>query len=212
MKLLAGFIVFGATITALWFHTTSTPEAPVQKEESANVFLNSRQEASSVTTSPTPSTTPSATPSAAPSATPSSTPTLTRTPTPTPTATIPTPTTTHTPPPKADPPPEETPTSTPPSTLSILSLTNPVAQKQDATIEIQSMSNAQCSIEVTLPSGTISTSKDLAPKTANSSGKVSWSWGINWNTKPGTATIKLSCTADGQTYSGQTEMRIIASQ
>jgi len=88
-----------------------------------------------------------------------------------------------------------------------------VAQKQTASIQIKTAPNAQCAIEVTLPSGTISTSKDLSPKTADADGKVTWSWSISWNTKPSPpdAVIKLSCKLGDDTVSGQLAMTILTS-
>lgn len=133
------------------------------------------------------------------------------TPTPTPTPLIP-----ETIVPVASPTSTTLPTATGPSEehtpLAIVSLTSPVPQKSDAHIVVRTVQKAACTIEVTLPSGTVSTSKDLAPKNANEDGIVEWTWGINWNTKPGTAKIKLSCSVAGTLSSGEAEMTIIASQ
>lgn len=211
-RIIVAVVVFFVTISALLlFNKESPAEVAGQPIESPDVYL--AQIASTLQKTPvqTPSSTPTATitpetliPSVIITAT--STPLQTQTSTPTPTTVI---TPTMTP----------TPTATATTTqsgggggIAVASLTSPVAQKQDATIKVQTDPVASCTIEVTLPSGTISTSKDLSPKTTDQAGQVVWSWGINWNTKPGTAIIKLSCKSGDKTYSGQTSMQITASQ
>lgn len=217
-KPIVAISVFIVTISSLLLFNKNSPpqnnDTSLKQPYVAQVgsFMDSS------TTSPTTSTT--ATKTLAPTTPPTPTPTqlipletVTGTPTPTVALTaISTPTKAPTPAPVPTPSPTSTPTPQNSSTLIVVSLTTPIAQKQDATIKIKSVPGANCSIEVTWPSGTVSTSKDLAPKTADTNGELAWTWGINWNTKPGTATIKLSCASDGQTYSGQTTMTIIASQ
>lgn len=216
-KLIVAVSSFLATLIVIVL-VSQHSNSPTPPPEAAQIFpavqqgqpivVQKNAAATAVATStPTPTTTPSpdlvpsilvtvtTTPIATATPSPTSTVILTQTQTPAPTPTL-----------------TATPTSTSASDhLVVSSLTSPIAQKKDATIKIKTDAGASCSIEVTLPSGTVSTSKDLAPKTADQQGDVIWTWGINWNTKPGTATIKLSCTGGGQTYSGQTTMQIIPS-
>ena len=182
----------------------------VQKTSLSSAMPRAR---ATFTSTPTPDLVPSILVTAqTPTVTPTSTPTPTRTPTASVVATT-TPTMVSTPTrtPTASVVATTTPTSAPTGDVAVVSLTSPVVQNQPATIKIQTDANAECTIEVTLPSGTVSTSKNLGPKTADQNGEVVWSWRINWNTKPGAATIKLSCQSNGQTYSGQTTMQIVAS-
>lgn len=211
-RLLAAIGAFLVTIAALMLMRHAPIVSPQPSSEAAQIYSEVRQDRTMVapkTPSPTPASTPVPSHDLVPSilVTPISSPTPTPTPISTPTATAtPTPTATLTPTPTP------TSTTTPSGNISVISLTSPVAQKQTATIKIQTDPVAACTIEVTLPSGTVSTSKDLGPKTADGAGQVIWSWNINWNTKPGNAIIKLACQSNGKTHSGQTTMQIIASQ
>lgn len=93
--------------------------------------------------------------------------------------------------------------------IEVVSITSPVKQNTTAEVKIRTVQEAQCGIKVTLPSGSQSTAKGLEPKTADSSGAIAWSWRINWNTKPGIATIEISCAKDGQNFSKNIQMEII---
>lgn len=116
-------------------------------------------------------------------------------------------------PPPATPPPTGGPTPTPqPETsyqITIISLTSPVQQNTVAKLDIKTAPEARCGIKVALPSGGQSSAKGLEPKTADSGGNISWSWRINWNTKPGTATIDISCSKDFQNFSETLQMEIV---
>lgn len=93
--------------------------------------------------------------------------------------------------------PPETSTSmsaAPPSAgVRITSVTSPVSPGQTASLAAQTSANSGCSLAVTLPSGSQSTSQGLGPKTADSSGAVTWSWKIGTRTGAGTATATVSC-------------------
>lgn len=75
------------------------------------------------------------------------------------------------------------------------------AQKTEAQLQIQTYPQTPCSIKVTWPSGSISTSKSLAPQISDESGFITWTWSVNWNTKIGTGKIDLFCTYNSQSYS-----------
>jgi len=81
-------------------------------------------------------------------------------------------------------------------------------QKQDAEIKIQTSLQAQCSIKVTLPSGSVSGNNELVTKMTDGSGYIKWTWSINWNTKTGTGKIDISCIKDLQNISRSLEMTI----
>ena len=196
MRLIIATMVFAVTISIVWL--VSAPKKSTvntSQPETANIFLSGAggQEEASATVTPAtptptivPTTSPTSTPQITISLTPTATPQITLTPSTTPTPT-PTPTSIS------------TPTPTPSSAISIVSLTSPVKQKDDATLVIAIAPGKECSIKVTWPSGTVSTSNDLVPKLANAEGKITWIWGVNWNTKPGTATIDLTCGNDTKT-------------
>jgi hypothetical protein len=71
---------------------------------------------------------------------------------------------------------------------------NPAAVGQAATIGARTSAGASCSIQVTLPSGRVSTVAALrVDQTADGAGNVSWTWKITSNTTPGTANAAVSC-------------------
>ncbi len=111
------------------------------------------------------------------------------------------------PPPTQAPPPAPTqapaPTSPPPppASLTITSITSPVRPGQTATLRATTQPSASCSITYTTPAGTVSEAQGLVPKTADSSGNVSWSWVIGTRTGPGTGTVRVTCA--GQTATAQ---------
>lgn len=92
--------------------------------------------------------------------------------------------------------------------ITIISLTSPVKQNSTAQLSLSTPPNAQCSIKVTLPSGSQSTAKGLETKIADTSGNITWSWKINWNTTPGIATIEVTCSKDNQNFSKTLQMEI----
>ena len=110
--------------------------------------------------------------------------------------------------------PAPTPTPVPQPTqqsdqIIIISLTSPIKQNSAAQLDIKTVPESQCTIEVILPSGNESGANGLEPKTAYNTGNITWSWRINWNTKPGTATINLSCSKDSQNFSKTLQIEII---
>jgi hypothetical protein len=63
----------------------------------------------------------------------------------------------------------------------------------EATVSVQAMPGAQCSIAYTTPSGRKSTAAGLEDKSADANGNVTWSWLIGDRTKSGTGTISVTC-------------------
>jgi micrococcal nuclease len=116
-----------------------------------------------------------------------------------PTTTIPTsitPTTTTSPPP----------TQTTPFislTLLIVSVTTPVSPGANATLTAQTVPGAECIITVYYKSGPSSAS-GLYPKTADSTGRVAWTWKVGSQTTPGSWRIVVKATSGGETVSQET--------
>lgn len=161
--------------------------------------------ATSVPSSSSPSPTPAQTPetSAAPTQTPASSPETTPTAAPTPTTAIPTSTPSATP--------------SPDYTVTLVSLTSPIKRGSTAKLEIETAPEAQCSLKVTLPSGSISGAKDILTgqplgtfKAADSSGYVTWQWQIGGSTtaSPPDASIDINCSSNGESYSKILQMTI----
>jgi hypothetical protein len=69
---------------------------------------------------------------------------------------------------------------------------SPVSRNQNATLTAQTSPNASCSITVYTKSGT-SGAQGLGPKTADTTGMVSWTWRIGPNTTLGTWRISVTC-------------------
>ena len=76
--------------------------------------------------------------------------------------------------------------------LEIVSVTSPVSKGANATLTAQTSPNANCTITVYYKSGA-STAAGLNPKTANSSGLVSWTWKVGSKTTSGNWRIVVSC-------------------
>jgi GGDEF domain-containing protein len=76
-------------------------------------------------------------------------------------------------------------------------LTTPIRAGQVACIQARVEPFAPCEITYTTPAGKQLTTPQLAPKTADADGLVSWSWKVGAHTKPGLS--KVSVQADGQT-------------
>ena len=84
--------------------------------------------------------------------------------------------------------------SSPPATgVSIVSVTNPAHRGYNATLVARTSARASCNLSVTLPSGAQSQSTGLGGATADSSGRVQWTWRIGTRTTPGTATATVTC-------------------
>jgi hypothetical protein len=95
------------------------------------------------------------------------------------------------------------------NSVEIISVTSPIAVKNDATLTARAPTGSICSIIVTLPSGNISGTAALKEyKTVGSDGRVLWTWYITWNTKPGLATLKVSCEKDGEMFIASSQMEI----
>lgn len=96
------------------------------------------------------------------------------------------------------------PTQPPGTATQVVSITTPRAPGQTASVSVRTSPGAICSIMYTTPSGTISISRDLAGKTADGAGNVSWSWTIGSNTNPGTGSVRVTC--GGQTATAQIQI------
>lgn len=71
-----------------------------------------------------------------------------------------------------------------PLQIRVVSLTSPVSPGDDASITIQTASNASCSITVIYKSGP-SRARGLYPQSADSRGRVTWTWRVGTRTTPG---------------------------
>lgn len=76
--------------------------------------------------------------------------------------------------------------------ITLISVTSPAAPFSDATLAISTTPGANCSIVVRYKSGP-SRAKDLVPKVASASGRVSWTWRVGSNTTPGRWPIVVTC-------------------
>ena len=76
--------------------------------------------------------------------------------------------------------------------ISVVSLTSPVAPFTDATLQIQTVLEASCSITVRYKSGP-SKAKGLISQTADSKGRITWQWRVGSNTTPGEWPIVVRC-------------------
>lgn len=85
-------------------------------------------------------------------------------------------------------------------TLQIVSVTSPVNPGDNATLIAQTIPGANCEITVYYKSGPSSAS-GLGPKTADSSGRVSWTWKVGTNTSPGNWQIVVKASYGGNTIS-----------
>lgn len=93
---------------------------------------------------------------------------------------------------------------TPAPTHSVtLSVGSPVSRGRTATASAQTSAAASCTITVTYASGP-SSAQGLAPKSADGSGTVSWSWTVGTQTTRGSWPVDVRCTSrDGQTASAR---------
>lgn len=226
MRLLVVAIAFAITIGGLFlFDTTETQNKSENTENYAQIIkeLSNQNQSKTPTLKPanksSKTTTKTPTPSLVPSFTvtpitslPSASPTLLSTPTPAQIISS----TTPTPSPTATTIPTESiqPTPTPQPAqqndqITATFLTSPVKQNSTAQLDIKTVPQAQCIIKVTLPSGKQSTASGLEAKTTDNSGVTTWSWRINWNTKPGTAIIEINCSKGSQNFSKSLQMIII---
>ncbi len=62
-----------------------------------------------------------------------------------------------------------------------------------ASAAVQTAPGVSCTITYVTPAGTVSRAQGLYPKTADSTGTVSWTWSIGSSTRPGTGTVTVTC-------------------
>jgi hypothetical protein len=62
-----------------------------------------------------------------------------------------------------------------------------------ASIVVQTVPAAACTLAYVTPSGTRSTARGVGPATADTTGRASWSWMIGSNTNPGVGTVSVTC-------------------
>lgn len=63
----------------------------------------------------------------------------------------------------------------------------------NASVTIETAPGTTCTIQYIVPSGRNSTAKGLDPKTANSAGRITWSWVIGTSTVRGPGTVNVNC-------------------
>ena len=85
-------------------------------------------------------------------------------------------------------------------TVAITSLTSPISRGSTATVGAQTAADAACTIVVEYKSGP-SSAAGLGPKSASSSGGVSWSWTVGSRTTPGSWPVTVTCTSGGTSAS-----------
>jgi hypothetical protein len=73
-----------------------------------------------------------------------------------------------------------------------------------ASITVQTTPGAECSIRYVTPHGTISQAKGLENQTADSNGKVTWTWKIGSKTEPGTGSVTV--TSNGASVTAQIQV------
>jgi hypothetical protein len=88
--------------------------------------------------------------------------------------------------------------------LQIISVTSPVSPGANATLVAQTTPGAECSIIVYYKSGPSTATGLMTPKTADNSGRVSWTWKVGTRTTPGSWQIVVSASYEGQTVSQDT--------
>ena len=62
-----------------------------------------------------------------------------------------------------------------------------------ASVAVQTTPGAYCSISYVTPLGNVSEAAALAPKNADASGSVNWTWVIGGNTRRGAGTVRVTC-------------------
>jgi hypothetical protein len=94
-----------------------------------------------------------------------------------------------------------------PFSLEIVSVTSPVSPGSRATLRAQTSPGASCNITVYYKSGS-STSQDLNPKNADSSGNVSWTWQVGSRTSSGNWRIVVTCRDNGSSLTRETRFEV----
>jgi competence protein ComEC len=92
--------------------------------------------------------------------------------------------------------------------LDVVSLTSPATRNSYATLTIQTLPGAECSITVLYKSGP-SKAVGLGPKIADAQGRVSWRWSVGSNTTPGTWKILVTSTLNNQRSNMQIPFQVI---
>jgi competence protein ComEC len=107
------------------------------------------------------------------------------------------------PPPQAT----EVPAQAGPLTLEIVSVTSPIAPGAIATLQAKTAPGADCTITVYYKSGP-STAAGLEAKQSDGGGNVSWSWKVGTRTTPGTWSIVVTASLNGQTVTQETTFMV----
>lgn len=92
-------------------------------------------------------------------------------------------------------------------TVEIVSITSPVKPGANATLIAQTTPGADCSITVYYKSGPSSAS-GLGATTADSSGRVSWTWKVGTSTTPGSWRVVVKATSGGASVTQETYLVI----
>lgn len=183
MRLTGWLLWLPATMVAGLFACTTAAPGPAATATAPRVVTPTSLPVSASTQPPQPTGTLS--PTVAPATKPTSAPTAAATPAP-PTA-IPSPT----------PRPTAAPTLAPakPAAAAGVEFVSVVGGRPGgrASVTVQTVPKASCSISYRTPAGTRSTAQGLVPTTADANGRASWSWVIGSNTRPGTGTVTVSC-------------------
>jgi len=64
---------------------------------------------------------------------------------------------------------------------------------KNASVTIQTSPLVECRIVYRVPSGTTSTAKGLENRTSDENGRITWTWLIGQNTKPGKGSVSVTC-------------------
>jgi competence protein ComEC len=107
------------------------------------------------------------------------------------------------PPPQAT----EAPAQAGPLTLEIVSVTSPIAPGAIATLQAKTAPGADCTITVYYKSGP-SSAAGLDPKQSDGGGNVSWSWKVGTRTTPGTWSIVVTASLNGETATQETTFMV----
>jgi hypothetical protein len=91
--------------------------------------------------------------------------------------------------------------------LKIVSVTSPVSPGANATLVAQTVPGANCDIDVYYKSGA-STAQGLYAKTADSSGRVSWTWKVGTRTTSGNWQIVVKASYGGKTITQSTSFTV----
>ena len=86
------------------------------------------------------------------------------------------------------------------SNINLVGLTSPVSRGGDVTVSIKGLPNTTYDIDVMYSSGE-SKASGLEDKTSDSEGKVSWTFKVSSNVKPGTYEVKITDGSSNASYS-----------